>query len=69
MVAEPHRTTMGRIDDWCDEATFINWEQPRGVAELGHRVWPSGRTGLVVNLRFASSDNVPRSFPGISQPS
>ena len=25
---EPHLTTMGRIDDWCDEATFVDWEQP-----------------------------------------
>ena len=25
--SEPHRTTMGRIDGWCDEATFVNWEQ------------------------------------------
>jgi quinol monooxygenase YgiN len=25
--AEPHLSTMSRIDDWCDEATFIDWEQ------------------------------------------
>ena len=25
--SEPHLSTMGRIDDWCDEATFIDWEQ------------------------------------------
>jgi heme-degrading monooxygenase HmoA len=23
----PHLQTMGRIDDWCDEATFVEWEQ------------------------------------------
>jgi hypothetical protein len=25
--SEPHLTTMGRLGDWCDEATFIDWEQ------------------------------------------
>ena len=25
---EPHLSTMPRIDDWCDEATFVDWDQP-----------------------------------------
>ena len=25
--AEPHLGIMRRLDDWCDEATFIDWEQ------------------------------------------
>ena len=25
--SEPHLHTMDRIDDWCDEATFVDWEQ------------------------------------------
>jgi hypothetical protein len=25
--SEPHLSTMGRLDDWCDEATFVDWEQ------------------------------------------
>jgi hypothetical protein len=25
---EPHLGTMNRIDDWCDEATYVDWEQP-----------------------------------------
>lgn len=25
--SEPHLHTMSRIDDWCDEATFVEWEQ------------------------------------------
>ena len=24
---EPHRSTMDRIDKWCDEATFVDWEE------------------------------------------
>jgi heme-degrading monooxygenase HmoA len=23
----PHLETMSRIDEWCDEATFVEWEQ------------------------------------------
>ncbi len=25
--SEPHLSTMAHIDDWCDEATFADWEQ------------------------------------------
>jgi hypothetical protein len=25
--ADPHHVTMARLDDWCDEATFTDWEQ------------------------------------------
>ncbi len=25
--SEPHLHTMSRIDGWCDEATFVDWEQ------------------------------------------
>jgi heme-degrading monooxygenase HmoA len=25
--SEPHLRTMSSIDDWCDEATFVDWEQ------------------------------------------
>lgn len=27
--SEPHLTTMARLDDWCDEATFTDWEQAK----------------------------------------
>ena len=27
---EPHVSTMGRLDDWCDEAMFTDWEQDSG---------------------------------------
>jgi heme-degrading monooxygenase HmoA len=27
---EPHRSTMNHIDEWCDEATFVNWEEAGG---------------------------------------
>jgi hypothetical protein len=24
---DPHFSAMGRLDDWCDEATFVDWDQ------------------------------------------
>ena len=24
---DPHLSAMGRLDDWCDEATFVDWHQ------------------------------------------
>ena len=28
VAAEPHQTVMTRLSDWCDEAAFVDWEQP-----------------------------------------
>jgi heme-degrading monooxygenase HmoA len=28
VAAEPHHSVMGRLSDWCDEAAFVDWEQP-----------------------------------------
>jgi quinol monooxygenase YgiN len=28
--AEPHRSIMSRLDKFCDEATFVDWEQDSG---------------------------------------
>ena len=25
--SEPHLSIMGRLDEWCDEAPFVDWEQ------------------------------------------
>jgi Domain of unknown function (DUF3291) len=41
--SEPHLGTMSRIDDWCDEATFVEWEQ--ATAELPD--WQDGYARLV----------------------
>src|ERR1700736_1746658 len=27
VTSEPHLATMGHLSEWCDEATFIAWEQ------------------------------------------
>ena len=43
--SEPHLSTMGRIDEWCDEATFIDWEQ----ASADPPDWQDGYRRLVAS--------------------
>lgn len=33
--SEPHLHTMSRIDEWCDEATFADWEQALWIFRIG----------------------------------
>jgi quinol monooxygenase YgiN len=51
--SEPHVRTMSRIDDWCDEATFVEWEQ--AAAELPD--WQDGYARLVATGQGASLTN------------
>jgi hypothetical protein len=62
--AQPHLHTMDQIDEWCDEATFIDWEQPGG--DLPD--WQTGyqrivAEGHVSNLTHPSDANGARAFP------
>ncbi len=62
--SEPHLSTMGRLDDWCDEATFIDWEQ--NSADLPD--WQDAyqrliANGQVANLASASQAHHTRDFP------
>jgi quinol monooxygenase YgiN len=62
--SEPHLHTMSRIDDWCDEATFVEWEQ--ATAELPD--WQDGYTRLVAtgqgpHLTHATEAHHTRDFP------
>ena len=61
---EPHLRTMNRIDDWCDEATFVEWEQ--AGAELPE--WHDGYERLVASgqgpdLTDATPAHRTRDFP------
>ncbi len=51
--SEPHLDTMGRLDDWCDEATFVDWEQ--ASADLPD--WQEGYGHLIANGQVASLTN------------
>src|SRR5215475_3602015 len=62
--SEPHLHTMSRIDDWCDEATFVEWEQ--AAAELPD--WQDGYGRLVASgqgpsLTHATEAHHTRDFP------
>ena len=48
--SEPHLRTMSRLDEWCDEATFVDWEQ----ASVGLPDWQDGYQRLVASGHAAS---------------
>jgi len=50
MGTEPHLSTMARLDDWCDEATFADWEQ--ASEELPN--WQTSHHHLVADGQAAS---------------
>ena len=61
---EPHQTIMSRLDHYCDEATFVDWEQPG--ADLPD--WQTSyrhlvADGQVATLTSPSSANQTRAFP------
>ncbi len=62
--SEPHLSTMGRIDDWCDEATFVDWEQ----ADADLPGWQDGygrliASGNAASLTHATDAHHTRDFP------
>jgi hypothetical protein len=62
--SEPHLSTMARIDDWCDEATFVNWEQ--SGTDLPE--WQTGfdrliSDGQVSSLTRGTAAHKTRAFP------
>ena len=62
--SEPHLTTMARLDDWCDEATFTDWEQ----SDPSLPDWQTGydrliADGQVASLTHASDAHQTRAFP------
>jgi heme-degrading monooxygenase HmoA len=61
---EPHLATMARLDDWCDEATFTDWEQ----SDPGLPDWQTGyehlvADGQVASLTHATDAHQTRAFP------
>jgi hypothetical protein len=61
---DPHLSTMSRLDDWCDEASFVDWEQDTAVLpgwrESHRRIVPDGTSA---DLTHASDANATRHFP------
>ena len=62
--SEPHLSIMGRLDEWCDEATFVDWEQasadlPDWQASYGRLV----ADGQAASLTQPSAAHHTRDFP------
>ena len=61
---EPHLNTMAHIDDWCDEATFIDWEQDSPSLPDWQTSWSRLiADGQVASLTHASEAHETRAFP------
>jgi hypothetical protein len=61
---DPHASTMGKLDGWCDEATFVDWEQAGPELPL----WQTAHDHIVkdgrsATLSDASPENATRAFP------
>jgi hypothetical protein len=68
--SEPHRRAMAGLDEWCDEATFVDWEQP----DTALPDWQAGYQRLIADgqsakLPYATADNDARAFPAPEIPS
>jgi heme-degrading monooxygenase HmoA len=67
--SEPHMRTMASIDDWCDEATFVDWEQtspdlPDWQTSFRRLV----ADGQVASLKHPSEAQETRAFPPPVEP-
>jgi heme-degrading monooxygenase HmoA len=61
---EPHLSTMARLDDWCDEATFVDWDEaspdlPDWQTAFDHLT----ADGQSASLRHPSDAHAARAFP------
>ncbi len=62
--SEPHLSTMARLDDWCDEATFTDWEQPSpDLPDWQASYRRLVADGEVASLTHASAAHQTRAFP------
>jgi quinol monooxygenase YgiN len=61
---EPHLATMARLDGWCDEATFVDWEQASGDLPGWQACWQRiVADGQVAELSHATAAHATRDFP------
>lgn len=61
---EPHQSIITRLDHYCDEATFVDWEQDSSALPD----WQTNRRHLVADgeaaeLTHPSAANQTRAFP------
>jgi hypothetical protein len=62
--SEPHRTITTRLDHYCDEATFVDWEQDSPDLPDWQTSWRHiTADGQVAELTQPSAANQTRGFP------
>jgi hypothetical protein len=61
---EPHLSTEGLLDRLCDEASFVDWEQPGSELPDWQTSWRRlVADGYSADLSHPSANNKTRSFP------
>jgi len=67
--SEPHRTITTRLDHYCDEATFVDWEQDSPDLPDWQTNWRHlTADGKVAELTHPSEANQTRAFPPPVEP-
>ena len=60
-----HQTAMPKLFEWCDEASYVHWQQPDAEAppdlKTAHRRLVT--EGAVSGVRFPSANHATRAFP------
>jgi hypothetical protein len=68
--SEPHLSTMSRLGDWCDEATFVDWEQTgSGLPDWQDSYRRLVADGQAASLTGATEAHHTRDFPAPVVPS
>ena len=59
-----HKTAMPKLSEWCDEATYIHWEQESdSVPDLKSAYDRLVSGGVISRVKHPSTDHVARTFP------
>ena len=67
--SQPHLGISGRLDHYCDEATFVDWEQDSPGLPDGPTSWRHlTADGKVAELTHPSAANQNRDFPRPVEP-
>ena len=64
VTSEPHQSIQARLDHYCDEATFVDWEQDSPALPDWQTSWRHlTADGQVAELTSPSAANQARAFP------
>jgi len=59
-----HKTAMPKLAGWCDEATYVHWEQTdQVVPDMKTAYERLVSDGVVTKVKYPSSNNATRAFP------